>query len=228
MNCLVNASNTANQNEPKNEDLEKLYLNHYSDPGSNGAPIIDESGIVIAIVESQRSDSDGELCPSHKATTTKNSLGPLPRYFADSSDLTVGAPITTELIEVLKKIDPSINSTPSPRGEELPNRPSVSLENFQRFEVPVMSDAFTESGFPVSQLKSPAIDIAKQATVAFIRETGCPDCDENRLNSNFDVPCICTGFAVSEYLIVTNDHCVPALEIGYRHLQNFLWPRCRG
>ena len=214
MNCLVNASKTANQNEPKNEDLEKLYLNHYSDPGSNGAPIIDENGIVMAIVESQRSDSDGELCPSHKATTTKNSLGPLPRYFADSSTLTVGAPITTELIELLKKIDPSINSTPSPRGEGLPNRPSVSLENFQRFEVPVMSDAFTESGFPVSQFKSPAIDIAKQATVAFIRETGCPDCDENRLNSNFDVPCICTGFAVSEYLIVTNDHCVPALEIG--------------
>ena len=103
----MNASSTTNQNEPKNENLQKLYLNHYSDPGSNGAPI-DENGIIIAIVESQRSDSDGELCPSHKATTTKNSLGPLPRYFADSSTLTVGAPITTELIELLKQIDPQL------------------------------------------------------------------------------------------------------------------------
>ena len=202
LNCSINANS------------QLLYLNHYSDPGSNGAPVVDDTGSVIAIVEDQRSDSDGTLCPANKATTTKNSLGPLPRYYADSTSLTVGAPITSVLIDALKIIDPSINSNPAPRSEELPNRPAVSLENFQRFEVPVMSDEFTVSGFPVSELNSTAIDNARQATLAFIRETGCPNCDENRLNLNFNVPCICTGFAVSEHLIVTNDHCVAQLSIG--------------
>ena len=214
MNCLINAYEADNLADPNIADSEKLYLNHYSDPGSNGAPIVDNTGEVIAIVENQRSDSDGTLCPAHKSGTTKNSLGPLPRYYADNTSLTVGSMITSKLIDALKIIDPSINSNESEWGDELPNRPAVSLENFQRFEVPVMSDDFTESGFPISQLKSSAIDTAKQATVAFIRETGCPNCDENRLNSDFDVPCICTGFAVSESLIVTNDHCVTALSIG--------------
>lgn len=214
MNCLINANGPKTPIDANDVSHKKLYLNHYSDAGSNGAPIIDDSGFAIAVVQGQRSDSDGELCPEHKAITTKNSLGPLPRYFADSSSLTVGNLITAELIDLLSQIDPSTNSNPQLRQQELPSRPAVSLENFQRFEVPIMSDDFTESGFPVSQLNSSAIEIAKQATVAFIRETGCPDCDENRLNSNFDVPCICTGFAVSEHLIVTNDHCVPALPIG--------------
>ena len=197
-----------------NANSQLLYLNHYSDIGSDGAPILDDTGSVIAIVEGQRSDSDGTLCPANKATTTKNSLGPLPRYYADSTSLTVGAPITSALIDALRIIDPSINSNPAPRSEELPDRPAVSLENFQRFEVPVMSDEFTVSGFPVSELNSTAIDTAKQATLAFIRETGCPACEENELNLNFNVPCICTGFAVSEHLIVTNDHCVAQLSIG--------------
>ena len=218
MNCIINTANTDNpidpNNNPNDVDDLRLYLNHYSDPGSNGAPIVDDAGVVIAIVENQRSDADGALCPAYKTTTTKNSLGPLPRYYADNSDLTVGALITSALIDALKIIDPSIGSNPAPRSEELPIRPSVSLENFQRFEVPVMSDEFTVSGFPVSELNSTAIDTAKQATLAFIRETGCPTCDENRLNLNFDVPCICTGFAVSEHLIVTNDHCVTYLSIG--------------
>ena len=77
-----------------------------------------------------------------------------------------------------------------------------------------MNDSFTVSGFPVAALNSTAIYIARQATVAFIRETGCPTCDENRLNLNFNVPCICTGFAVTETLIITNDHCVTELALG--------------
>ena len=202
MTCSINAAS------------ERLYLAHYSDGGSNGAPIVDNTGVVIAIVEDQRNDSAGVLCPLNKATTTKNSLGPLPRYYADSTNLTVGAPITAALIDALRIIDPSVNSNPAPRSEELPIRPAVSLENFQRFEVPLMNDEFTESGFPISELNSTAIDIAKQATLAFIRETGCPNCDENRLNLNFAVQCLCTGFAVTEHLIVTNDHCVMALSIG--------------
>jgi hypothetical protein len=222
MNCSINTAQTDIPIDPlasqasidAYKDNLRLYLNHYSDPASNGAPIVDDAGVVIAIVESQRGDPDGALCPAYKTTTTKNSLGPLPRYYADNSYLTVGALITSALIDALKIIDPSIGSNPATRSEELPIRPSVSLENFQRFEVPVMNDEFTVSGFPVSELNSTAIDTAKQGTLAFIRDTGCPTCDENRLNSNFDVPCICTGFAVSEHLIVTNDHCVTYLSIG--------------
>ena len=105
LNCSINANS------------QLLYLNHYSDPGSNGAPVVDDTGSVIAIVEDQRSDSDGTLCPANKATTTKNSLGPLPRYYADSTSLTVGAPITSALINALKIIDPSINSNAAPRSE---------------------------------------------------------------------------------------------------------------
>jgi len=207
MTCIVNVTEDS-------EYSDRLFLDHFSDSGSKGAPIVDDTGVVIAIVEEQTGDPDGVLCPVHKAVTTKNSLGTLPRYYADSTFLTVGTLITPVLIDTLKVIDPSINSNSALRSEELPARPAVSIENSQRFEVPVMSDEFTVSGFPVSEVNSTAIDIAKQATVAFIRETGCPNCDENRVNLNFNVPCICTGFAVSEHLIVTNNHCVPALSIG--------------
>ena len=189
-----------------------LYLNHYSDGSSNGAPIIDDTGVVVAIVKSQTNDPEGILCPANQAVTTKNTLGPLPRYYADGDIITVGSLISAELLRELEIIEPELNSTPGP--SELLNRPAVSLENFQRFEVPIMNDSFTVSGFPVAALNSTAIDIAKQATVAFIRETGCPTCDENRLNLNFNVPCICTGFAVTETLIITNDHCVTELALG--------------
>ena len=207
MTCIINVTEDS-------EYSDRLFLDHFSDWGSNGAPIVDDTGVVIAIVEEQTGDPDGVLCPAHKAVTTKNSLGTLPRYYADSTLLTVGALITPVLIDSLKVIDPSINSNSALRSEELPARPAVSIGNSQRFEVPVMSDEFTVSGFPVSEVNSTAIDIAKQATVAFIRQTGCPACDENLVNLNFNVPCICTGFAVSEHLIVTNNHCVPALAIG--------------
>ena len=107
-----------------------------------------------------------------------------------------------------------MNSQPAPTISGDVIRPAVSLESYHRFDVPLFGEDFTVSGFPLSELNSGAIDIAKQATLAFIRETGCPTCDENRLNKNFDVPCICTGFAVTENLIVTNDHCVSSLSIG--------------
>ena len=192
----------------------RLYLDHYSDGKSNGGPIVDASGAVIATVELQTNDQSGKLCPANKVSTTQNTLGPLPRYYADSPALTVGAPITSQLIKTLRELDPTMNSEPAPSVSGDVIRPEVSLESFHRFEVPLFGEDFTVSGFPLSEMNSGAIDIAKQATLAFIRETGCPECDENRLNKNFDVPCICTGFAVTENLIVTNDHCVSNLSIG--------------
>ena len=192
----------------------RLYLDHYSDGASNGGPIVDASGAVIATVELQTYDQGGTFCPVNKVSTTQNTLGPLPRYYADSSALTVGAPVTSQLISALRELDPSVNSQPAPTISGDVIRPAVSLESYHRFDVPLFGEDFTVSGFPLSELNSGAIDIAKQATLAFIRETGCPTCDENRLNKNFDVPCICTGFAVTENLIVTNDHCVSSLSIG--------------
>ena len=192
----------------------RLYLDHYSDRASNGGPIVDASGAVIATVEMQTYDQGGTFCPANKVSTTQNTLGPLPRYYADSSGLTVGAPVTSQLISTLRELDPSVSSEPTPSSSGDTIRPAVSLESFSRYEVPLFGEDFTVSGFPLSEMNSRAIDIAKQATVAFIRETGCPTCDENRLNKNFDVPCLCTGFAVTENLIVTNDHCVASLSIG--------------
>ena len=118
-------------------------------------------------MKSQTNDPEGILCPANQAVTTKNTLGPLSRYYADGDIITVGSLISAELLRELEIIEPELNSTPGPSA--LLNRPAVSLENFQRFEVPIMNDSFTVSGFPVAALNSTAIDIARQATVAFIR-----------------------------------------------------------
>lgn len=201
-NCAINATGS------------RLYLNHYSDIGSNGGPIVNAAGTVVSIVESRRNDRDGELCAENKTSTTKNSLGPLSRYYADSSDVTVGIPITSAIVDALTQIEPALSKTPPTPSVEATRRPAVAVEATQRFEIRIPNAKFTVSGFPVDKLDSPAIDIAKQATVAFTRETGCAVCNENRLSSNFDIPCICTGFAVTETLIVTNDHCVTDLTIG--------------
>ena len=49
----------------------------------------------------------------------------------------------------------------------------------------------------------------------FMRETGCVLCaEEAERTGDFSVQCLCTGFAVTNYLIVTNDHCVPLLNLG--------------
>jgi len=126
----------------------------------------------------------------------------------------VGIPITSAIIDALREIEPALPENPSMPSVAPIQRPAVALGAVQRFEIRIPSDKFTESGFPVDKLDSSAIDIAKQATVAFTRETGCVACSENKLSSNFDIPCICTGFAVTETLIVTNDHCVTELMVG--------------
>ena len=206
---LGNASNCA-----INETSSRLYLNHYSDIGSNGGPIVNEAGSVVSIVESRTNDRNGVFCAANKTSTTKNSLGPLSRYYADSSNVTVGIPITLAIIDALREIEPALPENPSMSSGAPVQRPAVALGAVQRFEIRIPSDQFTVSGFPVDKLDSSAIGIAKQATVAFTRETGCVACSENKLSSNFDIPCICTGFAVTETLIVTNDHCVTELMIG--------------
>ena len=200
--CLANAEGST------------LYLDHFSDFGSYGGPIVDPSGAVISIIKNSRVDTDGGLCASNKSSTIKNSLGPLSRYYADGSHVTEGIQITSELISKLKELDPSIGtSSPAPITKDI-LRPRLAIETAQRFEIPILSPQFTESAYPVAELDAPAIEIAKQATVAFLRETGCATCDENRRTSNFNIGCICTGFAITQTLIVTNDHCVTDLSVG--------------
>ena len=48
----------------------------------------------------------------------------------------------------------------------------------------------------------------------FVAETGCSACKEGSTDENFSVTCLCTAFAVTNNLIVTNDHCVSALSLG--------------
>jgi hypothetical protein len=83
-----------------------------------------------------------------------------------------------------------------------------------RFEQVNWGQDFTDTGFPLSQLQTPAIDHLKQATLMFIKKSGCPTCEESARNLDFSVACLCTGFAVTENLIVTNDHCVDKMGIG--------------
>jgi len=197
-----------------NAEGSTLYLDHFSDFGSYGGPIVDSSGAVISIIKNSRADQDGGLCASNKSSTIKNSLGPLSRYYADGSHVTEGIQITSGLISKLKELDPSIGtSSPAPITKDI-LRPGLAVETAQRFEIPILSLQFTESAYPVAELDAPAIEIAKQATVAFLRETGCATCDENRRTSNFNIGCICTGFAITQTLIVTNDHCVTDLSVG--------------
>ena len=75
---------------------------------------------------------------------------------------------------------------------------------------------FTDSGFPKSEINTKAIEIAKQGTLMFIRQTGCVECETKEKDLDFAGGCACTAFAVTNDLIVTNDHCVSGMSIGDR------------
>ena len=214
---VSNAGNcSGNLNIQNNSIQEDFYLDSYADEGSGGAPVMDDEGFVIGMINSPVQASSNN-CGEVARSNSRNNLGVLSSFLYDGLDVTsvFNAKRLTSVVESVKNIE-SLMSTPiSPEIKEIYKWPLNPLTPSKaKFETYDYGDSFTESGFPVSELESPAFEIAKQATLIFVRQTGCSTCDEDAKDENFAITCACTAFAVSENLIVTNNHCVPNMELG--------------
>ena len=214
---VSNAGNcSGNLNIQNNSIQEDFYLDSYADEGSGGAPVMDDEGFVIGMINSPVQASSNN-CGEVARSNSRNNLGVLSSFLYDGLDVTsvFNARRLTSVVESVKNIE-SLMSTPiSPEIKEIYKWPLNPLTPSKaKFETYDYGDSFTESGFPVSELESPAFEIAKQATLIFVRQTGCSTCDEDAKDENFAITCACTAFAVSENLIVTNNHCVPNMELG--------------
>jgi len=188
-----------------------FYLPHWADEMSVGGPVLDTTGTVIGTLSGEGSVAQTEVCPANVASTDRNSLGPLSNFYLDGAQLARGATFGSGVFDKIQKLG---EGTPDVLAEHDFVWPTVAASQVARFEQVSWGEEFTESGFPKSELDTPAIDHLKQATLMFIKETGCTTCKESERDLDFSVPCLCTGFAVSENLIVTNDHCVSALDVG--------------
>ena len=189
----------------------RFYLPHWSDEGSVGGPVLDASGKVIGTLSGSGGLGDqSEVCPANVASTTRNPLGPLSNFYLDGRTLAIGETFMSDTFDRLQELGAN---TPDLSPHEL-SSPTISASQAARFEQVNWGEDFTETGFPLSQLDTPAIEHLKQATLMFIKTSGCPTCTESARNLDFSVSCLCTGFAVTENLIVTNDHCVTGLGIG--------------
>ena len=198
------------------ENPTLFWLDFYSDFGSYGGPVLDKDGFVIGMIGGSVGNVDW-MCGEIAKSSNRNSLGVLSSFIADSTKVTqvidsVNLSIAVKdakntNVDLLNPSNPVIKETYSwPKNAIVPS--SV------RYEEIIYDENFTESGFPVSELKNPAFEIAKQATLMFVAETGCALCKEGSTDENFSVTCLCTAFAVTNNLIVTNDHCISALSLG--------------
>ena len=198
------------------ENPTLFWLDFYSDFGSYGGPVLDKDGFVIGMIGGSVGNVDW-MCGEIAKSNNRNSLGVLSSFIADSTKVTqvidsVNLSIAVKdakntNVDLLNPSNPVIKETYSwPKNAIVPS--SV------RYEEIIYDENFTESGFPVSELKNPAFEIAKQATLMFVAETGCALCKEGSTDENFSVTCLCTAFAVTNNLIVTNDHCISALSLG--------------
>ena len=169
--------------------------------------ILDEFGLSKLIGVAQHPD----VCKRDRYRG-KNTLGILSDFLAAPADMAVMIPLDEVRTTILGAATEAATAPASTDPDWVANPASLSAA---RFEVIDWGEDFTASGFPKSQLNSDAFAIAQQATEIFMRETGCVLCSEEaERTGDFSVTCICTGFAVTNHLIVTNDHCVPALELG--------------
>jgi len=195
----------------QDNDPNTLFVDFWGDTGSVGAPVLDESGRVIGIYkkpEKTHPDACGEINKS------KNQLGVLSSFLADPAEFSVVRSTKSFHTFLVDAVGDKLSSN----LEEIKGTtewPANALSpRTARYESIKWGDDFTVSGFPVKELQSEAFDIARQATVMFIREMGCTACSASKITEDFSGGCLCTGFAVTKNLIITNDHCVVALAIG--------------
>jgi len=198
---------------PNATDLFAIDL--WSDGGGVGAPLIDAQGFVSGMIRSEYPDIPDECYG--EVNTSKNTLGVLSTFFADpkKSTVAIGNKDIRSFIATYDSNHPSIQNTQEfeVTDNEVWPVSGVTLAT-TAYEVIDYGDTFLESGFPLSEVNSAAFDVAKQATVMFIKQNGCTTCEADTKTNDFSDTCLCTGFAVSEHLIVTNDHCVTSLFPG--------------
>ncbi|MFP6571777.1 MAG: serine protease, partial [Vicinamibacterales bacterium] len=188
-----------------------LALDLYTDGISAGAPVLDDQGYVVGIIDSQRVGKHPDSCKADRYRG-KNSLGKLSDFLASPNDMAGMIPVDGIRALILGAASQTATVPAKTDPDWMLNPPTTTGA---RFEVIDWGEDFTPSGFPKSELNSEAFDVAMQATLMFTREDGCVLCKEEAERTNdFSVMCMCTGFAVTNYLIVTNDHCVPALNLG--------------
>ena len=186
-------------------------VDFYSDEGSRGAPILDLNGYVVGMIKGNYNKTP-DKCYG-KVHLGKNSLGVLSTFFADpnSSTVVLGSNDIRRFIETYDATQLSIANASRPVITNNPNWPANgSTIGAANYEVIDYGESFTASGFPKSELGSLAFATAKQATVMFLSERPCAYCSEGDITEDFSDGCLCTGFAVSKNLIVTNDHCLPS------------------
>ena len=198
------------------ENPTLFWLDFYSDFGSYGGPILDKDGFVIGMIGGSVSNVDW-MCGEVAKSSRRNSLGVLSSFIADSTKVTqvIDSVNLSSAVEDAKNSNTDLLNPSNPAIKETYNWPKNAIvPSSVRYEEIIYDENFTESGFPVSELKNPAFEIAKQATLMFVAETGCASCKEGSTDENFSVTCLCTAFAVTNNLIITNDHCISALSLG--------------
>ena len=198
------------------ENPTLFWLDFYSDFGCYGGPILDKDGFVIGMIGGSVSNVDW-MCGEVAKSSRRNSLGVLSSFIADSTKVTqvIDSVNLSTAVEDAKNSNTDLLNPSNPTIKETYNWPKNAIvPSSVRYEEIIYDENFTESGFPVSELKNPAFEIAKQATLMFVAETGCSACKEGSTDENFSVTCLCTAFAVTNNLIITNDHCISALSLG--------------
>jgi len=194
---------------------DAFAIDIWSDSGSLGAPILNKTGHVVGMIKG-RYPRDPDECYG-TAHTNQNSLGVLSTFFADpkSSTVALGSLALREFISAYDDQQVAVTNADTFAVSDHTSWPlngnTLATANF---EVVDHGDSFTTSGFPKSEIKSPAFHTIKQATVMYIAAQGCSICEAGNLTDDFSDSCLCTGFAVSKNLIVVNDHCVSALAQG--------------
>jgi len=198
------------------ENPTLFWLDFYSDFGSYGGPVLDKDGYVIGMIGGSIGNSDW-MCGEVARSSKRNSLGVLSSFIADSTQVTqvIDSVNLSIAVDSAKNTNTNLLNPSNPDIKETYNWPKNAIvPSSIKYEEIIYDNNFTESGFPISELNNPAFEIAKQATLMFVAETGCSACKEGSTDENFSVTCLCTAFAVTNNLIVTNDHCVSALSLG--------------
>ena len=187
----------------------RFAVDLFSDLGSLGAPVLDDAGFVRGVIAGEVS-AHPDVC-KEDIYRGKNNQGILSDFIADPPRMTSVLPIDQFRSLVLG----IATGTPTAPAKTEPAWPSnAATVASAKFEVVDWGTDFTPSGFPKSALHSDAFDVARQATLMFTREVGCAICEENARTDDFSTRCLCTGFAITNNLIVTNDHCVATMVAG--------------
>ena len=205
-------------NCPENNSNERIYhLDIYSDEGSLGAPVVDESGFVIGVTVGSY-DAVLNTCSTVKFSSNRNSLGPLSNYLADDKTITgvLNSLQLSSFVENYSKTSKNLDIVKDIEIVDVSWPKNALTKSEIRVERIDWGKDFTDSGFPKSEINTKAIEIAKQGTLMFIRQTGCVECETKEKDLDFAGGCACTAFAVTNDLIVTNDHCVSGMSIGDR------------